>query len=268
MTPRDRYSFSIALCTIAAFLASCAENVPIPPRAIVDLSPTITEDLPLRMWGSKPLNDFGFREITRFEHVVVEDTSLGLYAVDSYLTLFNHAGPHHDAPSHMIKGAKTTDEFPLDRFFGPARVLDFRLRPKHQPIPADDFRGQGIRPGDIVIAFVGYTAPSDPNELPSYPYLSVEAAEYLASIPVRAFGTDALGVDGIPQLYRAMEEGVTGFENLLPVHHAFLSREVTVIEQLVNLDKLVDEKNVVFVGFPLKIQAGNGSPMRAAALLY
>ena len=94
------------------------------------------------------------------------------------------------------------------------------------------------------------------------------AAHYLAEIPVKAFGTDALGVDGIRRLFDVMQHGATGFANLLPIYHAFLSREIPVIEQLVNLDRIVDEDHVVFVGFPLKIADGNGAPMRAAALVY
>ena len=36
----------------------------------------------------------------------------------------------------------------------------------------------------------------------------------------------------------------------------------------VDLEKIVNEPQVVFVGFPLKIKDGNAGPMRAAALLY
>ena len=60
------------------------------PRRIVDLSPVITEDLPVRIWGHKLLSDFGFRDTTEFEDVVTEDP---VYVVDSYLTLFRPCWP-------------------------------------------------------------------------------------------------------------------------------------------------------------------------------
>ncbi len=53
------------------------------------------------------------------------------------------------------------------------------------------------------------------------------------------------------------------------MHHAFLPRGIPVIEGLlVNLDALLGESNPVFVGFPLKVPDGDGSPIRAAALVY
>ena len=51
-------------------------------------------------------------------------------------------------------------------------------------------------------------------------------------------------------------------------HIAFLSREIPIIEGLINLDKIIDEDNVVFIGFPLKVEGGSGELMRAVALVY
>jgi hypothetical protein len=46
--------------------------------------------------------------------------------------------------------------------------------------------------------------------------------------------------------------------------------EIPVIEQLVNLNAIVGEEDVVFVGFPLKLtgKAGDAGVMRAVALVY
>jgi kynurenine formamidase len=41
-----------------------------------------------------------------------------------------------------------------------------------------------------------------------------------------------------------------------------------VVEGLANLDALLGERKLVFVGFPLKVPDGDGSPIRAAALVY
>jgi kynurenine formamidase len=246
---------------------ACISPDPSSPKKIIDLSPTISEDLPVRMLGPKLLNTFGFRESTVFDHIEGDDP---LYYLDSYLTLFNHAGPHHDAPCHLTRGAKSSDEFELGQFFGPARVLDFGAHPDGEPIRVADLERHHIQAGSIVIAYVGYVPPGAPDELPSYPHLSRNAAEYLATLPVKAFATDAPGVDDIEKLLRGVEEGVTGYENLLPVHHALLSRDVPVIEQPVNLEPLIGHPNIILAGFPLKIggQAGCGAPMRAAALVY
>ena len=65
-----------------------------------------------------------------------------------------------------------------------------------------------------------------------------------------------------------IEEGRTGSENIFPEHYAFLSRDIPNIEGLANLESLIGEEEIVFVGFPLKIKDGNGAPLRAAALVY
>ena len=125
--------------------------------------------------------------------------------------------------------------------------------------------GTGIEAGDIVIAFVGYTPPSEPDQLPSYAYLSEEAAEYLATIPIKAFASDMPSIGSIRLAAELIERG----EVPNPTeHYALLSREIPNIEGLTNLEAIAEEQHVVFVGFPLRIENGNGGPMRAVALVY
>ena len=98
--------------------------------------------------------------------------------------------------------------------------------------------------------------------------MSGEAAEYLAEIPVKAFASDMPSLGNIAGYFALIEEGKTGSENIVPEHYAFASRDVPSIEGLVNLESLVGEEEIVFVGFPLKFEDGDGGPMRAAALVY
>jgi kynurenine formamidase len=125
-----------------------------------------------------------------------------------------------------------------------------------------------LEPGDIVVVFTGYKAPTNTTDIPSFKTISREAAEYLAGIPVRAFATDALSADSFEEIYRLMAEGKKGYQTIAPVHHAFLPRGIPIIEQLVNLEELSSEDNAVFVGLPLKVRDGDGSPIRAAAFVY
>jgi kynurenine formamidase len=235
------------------------------PKEIIDLSPAITEDLNVKTVGHKFNHDFGMRDTTKFEHHVTEDP---LYVANSYITLYNHVGPHHDPPNHVIKGAKSTDQIPLEKFYGKAKVFDFRSKAGDTPLVKSDFEGKGIEPGDIIIAFVGYHPPTTADEVPSYAYLSKEAAEYLASVPIKAFATDMPSIGSFKRYYQLQQQGVRGSENFLPEHYALLAREIPNIEGLVNLENIVGKSTLVFVGFPLKIKDGNGSPMRAAALVY
>ncbi len=267
---RTVYFSLLAFCLIATIASGGSPRVrkgagPPVPRKVIDLSTTITPDLPVRFWGHKALSDYGFSDTTEFR-LVQGDTPL--YYSNAYWTLFNHGGTHVDAPNHMQRGAKGVDAYALESLIGPIRLLDFRRHAQDKPIELSEITSLGVRPGEIAILHVGYKPPSRPDELPSYGYLSNEAAEYLAAIPVRAFCTDGLSVESFRRIYDLVSQGAKGYQTLTPVHHAFLTRGIPAIEGLVNLDALLGESNAVFVGFPLKVPDGDGSPVRAAALLY
>ena len=235
------------------------------PRAIVDLSPPLGEDLPTKTLGVTALEAFGVPPTTKFELKATEEP---FYLADAFITLFNHVGPHYDPPSHLIKGGKSTDQIPLDQFYGHAKFFDFRSKAKDEPLLPADFENRGIKASDIVIVLVDYEAPTVAGELPSYTYLSGEAAEYLAGIPIKAFASNMPSLGSVKRYFQLIEEGLTGSENIFPEHYAFLSRDIPNFEGLANLESLVGEEEIVFVGFPLKIKDGNGAPLRPAALLY
>ena len=104
--------------------------------------------------------------------------------------------------------------------------------------------------------FTGYAAPKTDDALPEVVTLTSDAAEFLANLPVRAYGTDAFGVDDIAD---------TG----MPwIHHSFLSRSIPVYEQLCNLDKLLGREKMFFVGVPLNIKDGDGMIVRPVVFIY
>lgn len=57
------------------------------------------------------------------------------------------------------------------------------------------------------------------------------------------------------------------YRALAPVHHAFLTRQIPVIEGLRNVEALLDVNTALFVALPLKVPGGDGSPVRAAAFV-
>jgi kynurenine formamidase len=58
-------------------------------------------------------------------------------------------------------------------------------------------------------------------------------------------------------------EGEMNFQ----AHNICGERKMTHMEGLDNLDKVVGKGRFTFVGFPLKLRGGSGSPIRAVALL-
>ncbi len=92
------------------------------------------------------------------------------------------------------------------------------------------------------------------------------AAEYLANVPVRAFGTDAFSVGHSqnPGLIEAESETAQA----MPNHYAFLSRGIPVYEQLFSVDELLNKENMYFVGVPLNIRDGDGMIVRPIVFVY
>ena len=257
---------STAVIIVTMLAAGCSERqttIPMPSQ-IIDLSPTLRPSSSSELLGDVIPNALGIPMEMAFDHHFQSEP---VYLAMSTITLHDHIGPHADAPIHMIKGGKTVEEMPLDKLFGPAHVLDFRARPKDEPLLPGDFEGMGIKPGEIVIVVVGYQPPTSSEQIPSYPYLSGEAAEYLAGIPVRAFASDMPSTASFRRVGDLIAEDPSS-EHVFPEHLAFLRRDIPLIEGLTGVEELLGKESVVFVGFPLKLEGAGGGLMRAAALVY
>ena len=123
-----------------------------------------------------------------------------------------------------------------------------------------------ISPGDVVLIYTGYSAPTSEDGWPEAVALTYEAAQYLAAIPVRAVGTDAYNVESMT------DQSPVNTDNeivkIIPGHYAFLSEGIPVFEQLVNVDSLLGKENMYFVGAPLNIKDGDGMMVRPLVLVY
>ena len=189
------------------------------------------------------------------------------YTFSSAVTSLNmgdHSGTHVDAPHHFDDrpGAATIDEMPLERFFTSAICLDLGHKPLNSDISIEDLQaaetaaGVTIEPGDTVLLHMDFhrrTAGTDAY-ITDFPGLTKESATWLGHKGIAMFGVEAVS------------PGRTGRSNF-EVHHVCRDMGFTHMEGLVNLDKLVGRGRFRFIGFPLKIKGGSGSPIRAVAWL-
>jgi kynurenine formamidase len=253
---RAFFSLIVLLSAVA-----CSGHEPTMPKQFVDLSPTIGPDLLEHQFGPM-IADSAYMPKPNFEHMVEQDANF--YSVMSVVTMLNHLGSHADPPSHVFESGKSIDQIPLDRFYGEVVFFDFRSKPRNHPLTSTDFKSKTIGPDSVVIAYVGFEAPTEPGVLPAYPYLTGEAAHYLASLRIKAFGTDMPGLMSIINSARASADDPRVFEE----HTALLEKEIVVIEGLANLDAIAGLPRVIFVGFPIKLERGTGGPLRAVGLVY
>jgi kynurenine formamidase len=239
------------------------------PKEMIDLGAVVTEDLPERVWGKGYLAFRGFEGRNTFEVHRWEGGSEGrrIYASNSYFKLFNHGGPHVDAPSHIsLEGS--LDSYPIEAFSGPLRVFDVRQYPLGRSIPEEVF-SDSVRPGEVVLIYTGYSPPTTDEGFPETITLSRKAAEYLAGVPIRAFATDAWSVASFQD--STMVDAEVETARAAPIHYSFLSRGIPIFEQLFNVESLLgrdDSEAMYFVGVPLNIQGGDGMMVRPVVFIY
>jgi kynurenine formamidase len=177
----------------------------------------------------------------------------------SYLwTLVEHTSTHIDAAAHVVDNGPTVDQIPVSRCVGQGVVLDFSNKAARSSIGKDDIskalqltrHGGAIGPGWILLFYTGYSAKADSPQWLDYPALSEEACEFIADLQVNAIGFDAPSPDRSPS----------------PAHKILLPRGTGNYENLTNLEKLLD-RDFLFVGVPLALVNGTGSPVRAIAII-
>jgi len=149
----------------------------------------------------------------------VEVVRTGSYEVDGWIvrriTLGSHTGTHVDAFSHMDEDGESLDQIPLNRFFGPARLVL-----PDRPFPKD----------------VGLIFREDP------------------------------GIDSLQSILSANPPFVAG-QISESLERALLKKKIVTYTDLANLDQLPPDREFMFYGFPLKIKNGDGSPVRAVAIM-
>jgi kynurenine formamidase len=252
------------LCAIAILLVStlsCSRpsadaDRRFSPSEVIDLGATVTEDLPQRFWGKAFMKQMGFTRQNSFEVINWTFPAEGgnISGSNAYYTLFNHGGPHVDAPNHVGAGGGV-DSYPVQAFSGPVKIFDASSYQIGRSIPVEVFQGH-VAAGDIVLVFTRYVPPQTDEANPESRTLTHEAAEFLATLPVRAYGTDTFGVESLS-------------DTKVPwIHQSFLSHEIPVYEQLLNLDKLLGKEKMFFVGVPLNIKGGDGMMVRPVVFVY
>lgn len=169
----------------------------------------------------------------------------------------SHQGTHLDAPYHFFDDGKTLDQIPLDRFYGPATLIDLApggCLPPKTPLTTEVFerRAEALQPGAMVIYRTGWDRMFGLAEFFSdYPTLTLEASRYIASRGIGLLGMDT----------------PTPSADWLECHHILLAKgvEIVIVESLTNLDQLPPRFTLAV--FPMNIRGRDGSPVRAVAIV-
>ncbi|MDR0551937.1 MAG: cyclase family protein [Spirochaetaceae bacterium] len=167
----------------------------------------------------------------------ISDVNKGdAYTVSRYV-FTTHLGTHADAQSHFLPGSsvKNIEQMPLDRFYGPARVITV---PQNALIAKKDLQGRIDGTERIVLHSGGKS------------YFSKEAADYLVAAGIKTIVTDAWSV--------------APHNNEKEIHHILLGAEIGIVENVI-LDG-VEDGDYVLSAFPIKIKGADGAPVRAVLI--
>jgi kynurenine formamidase len=169
------------------------------------------------------------------------------------LSLGSHSGTHVDAARHFVPGGPTIDEYPIERFVVAAVVV--RVRTAEDEEIGWAALAQALAdppPGGAVLVDTGWDAHWGEETMLRHPYLGGEACERLVASGIGLVGTDALNVDSTVQ----------GTKH---AHEVLLGNDVLIVENLTNLSRLSPGQVFQCAFVPLKLAAGDGSPIRAYA---
>lgn len=198
-----------------------------------------------------------------FQNISHEESlkKMGFMFSTNNLLLSEHGPTHTDAPYEYDPQGPTVDNIELGRFFGPAVCLELsQISPDAYITRTDLMRALTagrftLSRGDIVLLHTGHyeRAYGGPEWLERYAGLDFEAAAFLAEQGVGNVGIDAPSVDKTGDMKYSAHKACRQFGMLNT-------------ENLCNLDKVAGRR-FLYVGFPLKIRRGTGSPIRAVAVL-
>jgi kynurenine formamidase len=184
--------------------------------------------------------------------------------------MLEHYGTHMDAPAHFPPGTTTVDKISVEKFFGPAVILDVRNESERNPdyqltvkrIEAWEEKHGKIPAGAIVVLRTGWASRwpdivryrnQAANGTMHFPGFSVDAAKLLLGRKISGLGCDTLSID-------------PGNSPDFPVHRLVLGADRFQLENLADLKDL-PEAGAFLIAAPIKLEGGSGGPARVFGLL-
>ncbi len=171
------------------------------------------------------------------------------------LSFASHTGSHVDAPLHKLKNGRPIDAFPLDRWTGPARIVDLRGIPANGQISAA-LLSQKLADAPIadhwILLATGFGDKREKTRewLHESPVLTVDGARFLAENNARGVGIDHFSIgDGA-------------------CHAVLLSHPVLIVEELHFPEEVFRLRQPLqFLSLPINLRAHSGAPCRPVLLI-
>ncbi|GAB6166193.1 cyclase family protein [Thermostilla marina] len=173
-------------------------------------------------------------------------------------TIYSHCGTHMDAPCHFVEGAASIDSVSLEACIGNAVLVDVTpVEPKESIGPERlATAADRITPGSRVILRTDWhRRVGSPEYRDALPRVSRELAEWFVERKLALLGVEPPSVADVHNI-----------EEVTAVHQVLLKAGIVIVEGLAHLDEIPGDTFELIV-LPLRIPEGDGSPVRALALV-
>ncbi len=215
---------------------------------LIDVSHTIESGMITYKGLPAPLVcDFLSREASRAIYAPGTEFHIGK------IEMVSNTGTYLDAPFHRFADGADVSQLPLDRVAHiPGLVVRFDPA-AGRAVTRKFFAGLDVR-GKAVLVHTGWDAHWRTDQyFEGHPFLTGDAAAYLAEAGAALVGIDSLNIDDTADMQR-------------PVHTALLGAGVPVVEHLTGLAALPDF-DFRFFATPVKVRGMGTFPVRAFGLV-
>jgi kynurenine formamidase len=169
------------------------------------------------------------------------------------LEMVANTGTYLDAPFHRFADGPDVSELPLDRLANRPGLIVRADPAGGRAVTRAAFAGLDVR-GKAVLVHTGWDAHWRTDRyFEGHPFLTADAAEFLAVAGAALVGIDSLNIDDTADTTR-------------PVHTTLLGAGVPVAEHLTGLAALPDD-GFTFFAVPVKVKGMGTFPVRAFGLV-
>jgi kynurenine formamidase len=214
---------------------------------LIDLSHTVAHGLVTYKGLPAPIIcDYLSREASKKHYAPGVQFQIGK------IEMVANTGTYLDSPFHRYEDGKDLSELDLQKL---ANLPAIKIGAQHkQAIDISCFPREENLAGRAILVETGWSKHwNTPHYFEGHPFLTEEAAQFLADSGAALVGIDSHNIDNVQDLRR-------------PVHSILLKQEIPIVEHMTNLAAL-PHGDFAFFAVPVKVKGFGTFPVRAFALL-
>jgi kynurenine formamidase len=216
-------------------------------RTLIDLSHTVAHGLVTYKGLPAPIIcDYLSREASKRHYAPGVEFQIGK------IEMVANTGTYLDSPFHRYENGKDLSQLELEKL---ANLPAIKIAAgQQQVIDASCFPRDENLAGKAILVETGWSKHwNTPRYFEGHPFLTEDAAQFLADSKVALVGIDSHNIDSVEDPRR-------------PVHSILLGQEIIIVEHMTNLAAL-PRKDFAFFAVPVKVKGFGTFPVRAFAIV-